>query len=437
MNCKFCGVSISDDARFCTVCGKKVEAEEANKPLTEENTAAEAAAVSRPSDISHAEESSDVITSAEITTEAASETSEEKAEIASEKKIETNTEEMNASSSDESSDLSDNALSNESVQEADGFSAEMPVSDESFSQEVVMSVDEAPKKLTAGRAVGGAVLAFFAVIFLIIFNIVLSARIGLSSDVLGKSVSSVKAGTLLDTELKDGQTAAEYIYENLDGPFITKSNAQVKDVRSFLINSNLVDFASETVEAYAAYLVNGTEKNNPSIGSVEIADFLKDNDDVIYSEFGYRMTDADYVDVEESLADEGLDEALSIDEWSNKIGFKLGNLHFVFSAVTIAIIFALALVFFIWTAIVLDRHTKNIMGYFRTITLIGGLAVFLPSAAFLIYAPFAVLNGGPAAAYLAFRLLTPLAVIGGCTGLFELVVSFIFGKIRNLFKKRA
>ncbi len=450
MICKICGNNVSDDAKFCTGCGAKIE-EEPTAPVTEENTAEAEAyepvyeACTAPSEDTvtyeetHAEEYAPI---QEEYTPYEETPAEESTPVSLEKLVSEDAVSAIEAEKAMTSETHEEIPQPENVSPAIentasrtyGQAAELKAS-EVFAQEERMPVESAPKKLSAGRAIGVSAISIFAIVFLIVFNLLITARIGLSGDILGKAASSLRAEQILDGKLDGDKTAAEYIYDNLDEKLITKSGAEVKDMRSFLIEADFVGFFSETLEGYASYLING-EGDDPSIGSEDIAKFIEDNNTLFYYEMNFAMSENDYNKLEESLADEGFDEALSLDEWGKEIGFSVSNVHFIFSFITIAVVFAIVLVFYIWTAIVLDRHTKSIMGFFRTITLIGGLVIFIPTALLLIGAPIAALYTGNAVIYIASELLLPFAAVGACTGLFEIIVAVIFGKIRKLIKKR-
>ncbi len=424
MICRICGNYISDDAKFCTSCGaeiEKIEKEDISVPFGGENSDGNA-----PDSAAENDENNFVPAAEENPVE----------ETASPVSLEKPAEDVQEPAFGADSNLGEQEASAPAEEENNSVPfIETPQASEVFVHEERMTVEAAPKKLTAGRAVGASAVSLFAVIFLIVFNLIFTARIGLGGDIIGKAASSVKAETLLDSELDDGKSCAEYIFDKLDDKLVERGNSKVKDLRTFLIEADFVEFISESAEGYASYLISGTG-DDPTVDSGDIAGFIEDNGTLFYYEMGYNMTENDYEDLEKSLSDEGIDEMLSLDSWGDSIGFGMKNVHFIFSFITIGVIFALVLVLYIWTAIILDRHTKHIMGFFRTITLIGGLVVFIPTALFLIGAPFVIADGGSTVVYLAWKLLTPFMAIGACTGLFEIIVAVIFGKISKLIKKR-
>ncbi|MBQ8297707.1 MAG: zinc ribbon domain-containing protein [Ruminococcus sp.] len=290
---------------------------------------------------------------------------------------------------------------------------------------------QTPKKVGAGRFLGASIIAVFAFIFLMLFNLVLSSRIGFSSDIVKSSAESMSMETLLDSTLESGETVAEYIYNNLDSSFIRKSKAEVKDIRGILINSNAKEFLAETLEGYAAYIVDGSQSGDPSLTAKDVVGFLEENKNVFSTELYYNMSQGDYDLIRQGLLNDNFDEKLSVSEWSDEIGFNVHNLNLIFSFITIGIVLAIVVVLFIWIAIVLDKRNKHVLGYISNIMILAGLLFFIPSVVFIIGSAFAALNAGTAAAYICAKLLLPLAAVAACTGAFEVVAAVILKKIRK------
>lgn len=439
MNCKYCGSEISDNAKFCKVCGKKTEPEDIpgeEIPEYAGNSDAEAETAENDDTNNETEEDTQKDKKSDDKDEKHSGADRKKDKGSGKKRDKKHDDDDDNDDDEKDGDKRDKKEKRDEKRD-DKKKAEKKRADDRDTEKRGRRLDDTPKKLSAIRATGAAFVAVLAVVFAVLLNYMFSARIGLSSDVLENAASSMNAGIILDSELPNGEIAAEYIYENLSPSFVSESGAQSKDLRSFLIKADSVGFASDVVKNYAAYLINGSVKDDPSVGSAEIIGFLRENEDVMLSEFGYVMEDSDYEAFGEFLGQEDVDDALSIKNWSYTVGFNLRNFHYILSFVSIGIIFALTAVLFIWTAIILDRHRKNIMGYFSTITLISGLAIFLPCLLFVVAtAIIPATDGNYTTVYLASKLLMPFALIGGCTGLFELVLSFLFRRIRSVYRKR-
>lgn len=384
MKCKKCGNTIPEDCRFCTFCGAAVS---------------EIDASGEKSDVSEPEKEAAVFSSddmpADGTGSAAAETEE----------------------------------TPETVRMADVHELDQK-------PETVSEAAETSKKLSAGRIFGASVISVFTVIFLIVFNLIFCAKIGLSGDIVRNAAKSMSSGAVLDSKYDGSETVLDYIYGCLDSSFIRESGAEAKDIRSILVRSDFSDFLADKLGEYADCIINGSHGEDPSLTADEIKIYLEEHDSVFSEELGYRMTVQDYQSISSSFEDDGLISDLSINEWSDDLGISLWNINFAFSFITIGIVFALVLVLYIWTAIVLDKRGRHVMGFFGSVTLIAGIVTFVPAVIFLIVSAQAALATGTLAAYAGSKILLPFAVIAACTGLFQIVVGVIFRKIRKHIKKR-
>lgn len=389
MKCKKCGQTVPKDCKFCTFCGAEIDTYNEN---SNENSAENPASV--PEETAAAEPEKEAVVF--------------------------------------SSDDADNA----EIRTETADTEAPPVSEETVTPGET-ETGKAPKRLSAGRAVGASVISIFTVIFLIFFNFIFCGRIGLSGDIVRNTAKSLKSETLLDSEYDGNETVLEYIYGCLDKDFIRESGAEAKDIRNILVKSDFNEFVADKLGDYAWCIINGEHEGDPSLTADEIKIYLEEHDSVFTEELDYRMTVQDYEAVSKSFERDGLISDLSIMEWNDHLGFSLWNVHFAFSFINIGIVFALVLVLYIWTAIVLDKNGRHIMGFFGNVTLIAGIVTFLPSVIFLIGSAHAAVITGSLAAYAGSRLLLPFAVIAACTGLFEIIVGVIFRKINKHIKKRA
>ncbi|MCD8187274.1 MAG: zinc ribbon domain-containing protein [Ruminococcus sp.] len=384
MICKNCGKELSSNAKFCTKCGSKTELGDMTSAETQ---------------------------SAEVNPDSVSEPESE------------STYDSAASSSSGYTEPAENIGAAADIIQNDGFS--------SGDTDYIPAEPEpaAPAKLTAGRVTGAVAVSILTVIFLILFNLIFCARIGLSSDIVKSSADSLSMETILELSYDDNQTVAEYIYDNIDSKFISESGMECKDLKSIIIKSDLKSFIADRAESYAAYLINGSESKDPSLTVDEITEFFQDNEDVFEEELGYvyGMTKEDYSELTSSLEDEDFDEALSVG--------NLKNLYLIFSFITIGVLFAIVILLFIWIAIILDKNYKHIMGFIGNNLLIAGIIFLVPSVVFLIGSSIAAVYGGSAIAYICAKMLLPFAAVAACTGVFEIIVAVIFKKIKKHIKK--
>ncbi len=404
MFCVKCGKVIDDNAKFCTGCGAENSPDAVNTEtvaVSENN--AEAVAAVMPD---------------EIINEAVGE------DKTAENVVSFSTDELDEHASD-------NSLLKESSAVIDE-----PLSDNS-SEVKALTEPEENKKLSAGRFAGAAVISVFLVIFILVFNLLLSTRLGLSGNSLSKAMDHMNIEYLLDTKLDDKKTLNGYIYENLDDKFISASNAEEKDVRSLVLALEMDKFAAENIKDYAAYLVDGRVRKDPSLTSDDVIEYLRDRSGVFESELDFIMSETDYKQIERSLDNMKLDSKLSIEQWSDNIGFNLSNSSFIFSFITIGIALAIVLVLYIWITIVLDKRGRFVMGYFGNSTFIAGLVTFIPASAFNIFSVYASLYTANTVTFASAYLLAPLTTVAMIIGAFEIILGVIFKKSGKCLKKKA
>ncbi len=404
MFCVKCGKVIDDNAKFCTGCGAENSPDAVNTETVaapEKNT--EAVAAVMPD---------------ETINEAVGEAK--------------TAENVVSFSTDE---LDEHTFNNSPLKENSAVIDE-PIPD-AYPEVEALTEPEENKKLSAGRFAGAAVISVFLVIFILVFNLLLSTRLGLCENSLSKAMDRMNIEYLLDTKLDDKKTLNGYIYENLDGKFISASNAEEKDVRSLILALEIDKFAAENIKDYAAYLVDGSVRKDPSLTSDDVIEYLRDRSGIFESELDFIMSEIDYKQIERSLNNMKLDSKLSIERWSDNIGFNLSNSSFIFSFITIGIALAIVLVLYIWITIVLDKRGRFVMGYFGNSTFIAGLVTFIPALAFNIFSVYASLYTANTVIFVSAHLLAPLTTVAMIIGAFEIILGIIFKKSGKCLKKKA
>lgn len=393
MICKSCGNVVSDEAKFCTECGAQTDNNE---------TAAEKEALS--------------------------------AETApAENAPESSPEETVASSEDTISEVSETAAEEENAPVSEP--APVIVEYSTSVTEPAVNEEKPPVKVGAGRIFGASLVSLLAIVFITLTGLLLSAKIGLSGNVLKNRADDMNISAVLDSDMNDEVTASEYIYNNIGSAILGKKDIQPKDLRSFLIRAEFEDFIGETLDAYAGYIVDGNDKI-PSVTSEDFVQFFRDNEDIARKEFGEPFSESDYSNMAVRLKNRGLDDALSVDEWSDRLGFNAGNLSYIFSYLTLGIVAAIALFMLVWIAIIVDKRSRHLTGFYGNTALISGLIMFIPSAAFLAGASAIAFSTNTTAAYLAAELLVPFTLVLLCTGAFWIIIGVIFKLIRKFIVKK-
>ena len=98
---------------------------------------------------------------------------------------------------------------------------------------------------------------------------------------------------------------------------------------------------------------------------------------------------------------------------------------------------ALVIVLFIWIALIVDRKGRHLTGFYGNIFLVSGLIVFLSGVAVALGASVAYSFTSEIAFYLAANVLLPFALAALCLGFVELLIGYIFKKVKKSIKKKA
>lgn len=410
MKCKICGNNNLDDSMFCTECGSYLKNQDVivSEYKTDSNENNENV---KPVD---QENSNDNNKNAEISA------------ANSENNKSTDEKPSLISSDDAKNIVSENAEKSNQNQKTEN-TADVANSESTEDKQHV--------KVGAGRIFGASVISFFAIIFLIILGLLLSAKIGFNGNVLKKRTENANMNAVLDSYFDDDTTASDFIYNNIGSAILGRKGIKSKDLRSFLIKSNFEKFTGGIVYDYANYIIDGIGEE-PSADSNDFVQFLKENEDVAREEFINTFSETEYKNIAVRLKNRGFDDALSIDAWGKEIGFDLMNTRHIFSYITIGILFAVILFMFVWIAIIVDKKGKHLTGFYGNIMLISGLVLFIPSVVFLIASPAFALSTNNLFAFLAMELLVPFALIMLCTGAFEIIVGFILKRIKKFIKKK-
>lgn len=292
-----------------------------------------------------------------------------------------------------------------------------------------------PVNVGKGRIFGASVVAFFAIIFLMLVSLITSLKIGASGKTLNKRITKLDLNTVLNAEF-DNRELSDNLYGTVKFGSVTQGSASVSDFKEYLKKSDFLEYAGWVVEDYANYIIDGKGKD-PSITSEDFGyDFFAENNDAAYEVFDYELSKKDIKKIIGNLEDDGFDDNLSVKEWGKKAGVDLKNVSYVLSYITAGILFALVLVLMIWIAIIVDKKGRHIMGFFGNIFFISGLVVFLCGAGVTAGMMIAFSLTSNVVFYLVSNVLLDFGIIALITGFSELVVGFIFKKISKGLKRK-
>ena len=295
---------------------------------------------------------------------------------------------------------------------------------------------EASAKVGKGRIFGASIVAFFAILFLIVVNVLVCCKIGLSGGTLRKRVEKLNVNTFLNAEL-DGKDVSENIYNSVGFRTVSDGNADISDFKEYIKNSDILEYAGDNIENYADYIINGNG-DDPSINSEDITyDFFAENNDAADDAFGYEFRKDDLKKIRKNLESEGVDEALSVKEWKKEIGIDPKNVSYAVSYITIGIVSALVLIMLIWIVIIVDKKGRHVMKFFGNVLFISGLVIFLCGAAVTGGAMIAFSLTSNVVFYLISNILLTFGILALIIGFSEIVFGLIFKKIGKALKNKS
>lgn len=443
MKCKFCGYELYDDAVFCTNCGAK-------QPEDTESPAAEEENVAAAPDTSADENTVSVFDKPEQTAASEFDTPEDTAPVFDE--IAPVTEEPVI----EVPPMDDLSLPTpEPVEAAEPEPAYIPpVSDPVYappadepayippvapapSQEAADTSSKKVKKVGAGKLTLAGFITILSICFLIVGNMVLCVKFGLTGNVLSKRVKKLELNTILSAEYEDAEIAVD-IYRTLGVRSMTEGEASETSFKAYLAQSDALDFIAGNVKNYADYILEG-KGDDPTIDSDYIAEEFfgsKYNNKIAQREFDYSFTSKDLSNIAKNLRKNDVDEALSIREWNEEAGFNIKNFRHIFSYVSIAILFGIVVVFLICIILIVEKKGRHVMGFYSSIFSIAGLVTFIIGLALTLALPVVYTFSGNIVFYIAANLLAVFGAAALCAGFAEILLGCIFHCIKKSLKKK-
>ena len=298
-------------------------------------------------------------------------------------------------------------------------------------QEETAPVEEAPQKsekVSAGRIFGAGVVSLITIIILTAVGLLFSLKLGFTGDNLHNIAKDLNKWSIINARI-DGLTVSDNLYYKSDFDKATHNFADTTDFSLFLAKTDFTGFCADKLEVYADYIIEG-KGDEPTLTENEIVDFFKENHDIAKETFGYDLQTADYNSMRTSLANNETAEKFSVSKIGWDIRFRLENIRYILSYLTLGILAAIVALLMIWIASLVNCKGKHIIGFFGNIFTFSGLAVILVSVAVSAGAALAHTVTGDFLCYLSSTLLLPTAVYGICIGAILLIAGLIIKKVK-------
>lgn len=419
MICKNCGAELKEDSAFCTQCGKPLNPENSDSTVklekTPEDTPTEPLNIVDellPNDTEKIEENLNFKLKKETVAGAAED-------------------EENIFPEPEKSAAPQESEPERKIEAEPEYPAEaqpeIPRKDKA-------AENDEPINVGAARITGAAFISIFAVIALLTVNLLLGVKLGATGDMLGGRVKKMDVRTVISADI-DGESFSDRLYDASNFGEASQNYAEKKDFQNFLTESGFLEFAAESVKKYADFIFEGSEKD-PSVSANDIVDFYVENGEISKNIFNYELTSADYTLMRRSEKLIEIEKALSVDEWSSKLHFRVEHMNFVFSYVTIGIFAALFLVLIIWITVVVDKQGRHLLGFYGNIFCWSGILTLLIGGAATAGMSIAHVITGEFGFYIGASLLLPFGLFLLCFGAGELTVGVLLKNIKRAVKNK-
>lgn len=434
--CKNCGKELDDNALFCTGCGHRVKTPEF--PDTPNETAETAGAETSVPEENISEPSAEIPTASADEGDSVLITDDEPTATI-------NTASSVISDNSDTIDLSgvvspqqpynggnngSFAYNSSEPQQSDGYQQQPYGYGQQNPEPQPAFKEKKPVKVGAGRLIGASVVAVFAMIFTLILSFVLCIKFGASGDIVKSRIEKLDLRTVLTAEY-DGEEISNDLYKTLGFRTATDNAADETSFKEFMMNTNFLEYTGEKAKQYIDYIIGG-EGSDPSVTSEDfVNDFFRNNDSAAREAFGSSFNDDTCDILVKNLDKEDFTSNMSIQE------YNVGFVRYIFSYITIGILVALVIVLFIWIALIVDRKGRHLTGFYGNIFLVSGLIVFLSGVAVALGASVAYSFTSEIAFYLAANVLLPFALAALCLGFVELLIGYIFKKVKKSIKKKA
>lgn len=292
----------------------------------------------------------------------------------------------------------------------------------------------APAKVGAGKLIAAWFISLLAIIVLTVLSLTFAVKLGVSGSFVKRCVEGMTADNVLGADV-NGESLSDNIYKGIGFSDITHGAVDRFAFREFMSKTDFLSFVGKKAAGYADCIIGGSEQD-PSVTENEIIDFFQSNSAISEDCFGYKLQTADYNTIRRNIEKENFVYNASLAGLSDAAGTPLQNLSYLFSYITLGILFALLLVLLIWIAVVTDRRGKYIAGSYGKILLWSGIIVLGTALAVSAGSAIAYVLTGWFEFYVSASVLLPFAAFAGVIGLFEIILGLVFRKVRKSIRAR-
>lgn len=292
-----------------------------------------------------------------------------------------------------------------------------------------------PVKVGAGRLTGAFFVSLAAGILLFAACVLFSFKLGFNGDNLHETISNMEPWSAVNAEY-NGMSLSDNLYYEAGFDKATHGFADKTEFALYMAKSDFNDFCADKVRQYADYIIDGLGKE-PTITENEIVDFFMGNHEIAKETFGYDMLTADYNSIRSSLSDKGTAEKFSVSKIGWEMKFRLENVKYILSYLTLGIITGAAVLLFIWVVFIVNHKGSHVLGFIGNTLAYSGLAAILTAIAVSAGAALTYTATGDFLCYLSSTLLLPSAIYCACIGFTLFVAGIIIKKVKKNLKIKA
>lgn len=292
-----------------------------------------------------------------------------------------------------------------------------------------------PVKVGAGKLTGAFFVSLAAGILLFAACVLFSLKLGFNGDNLHETISNMEPWSVVNAEY-NSMSLSDNLYYEADFDKATHGFADKTEFALYMAKSDFTDFCADKVQQYADYIIDGIGKE-PTITENEIVDFFMGNHEIAKESFGYDMLTADYNSIRSSLADKGTAEKFSVSKIGWEMKFRLENVKYILSYLTLGIITGAAVLLLIWVMFIVNHKGRHILGFLGNILAYSGLAALITAVAASAGAALTYTATGDFLCYLSSTLLLPSAVYCACIGFTLFAAGIIIKKVKKNLKIKA